>query len=385
MRLSLTYDRISHMRLDVSVLAPRGDALPELSRALASTAGMECDVQPLASLDAVRRRVQDRARRHLVLVHESFSEGRRRALAVVSRILAEAPDVPIVVVAERGDVSLAARAVEAGANDLLVLGDRLEERIETLLGKLRSLLEAIDRNRSLDEQNEALRSMIQARFKIIGDSPQIRRVVEQVRRVAGIPRPVLIVGERGTGKELVARAIHFTGGPASRPIVTVNCAAFNDALLESELFGHEKGAFTGADGARLGKFEIADSGTLFLDEIANMSLAFQRKILRVVEYGTFARVGGTREIRSTARIVAATNADLKERMARGEFLSDLYDRLAFEVIEVPALREREGDVEVLAHHFLNEFAREIPAIKGKTLSRAAVARLRKYRFPGNVR
>jgi DNA-binding NtrC family response regulator len=220
---------------------------------------------------------------------------------------------------------------------------------------------------------------------MVGESAAMYQIYQTIGRVAATDVSVLIRGETGTGKELVARAIHFTAGPATRPIVSVNCAAFNDALLESELFGHEKGAFTGADEPRQGKFEQADGGTLFLDEIGNMSPVFQKKILRVVEYGTFARVGGTKELRSSARILAATNVDLKERIRAGEFLSDLYDRLAFEVVRVPPLREREGDVEVLARHFLNQFALEIPAFRDRRLSREALVRLNRHRYPGNVR
>src|SRR5262245_41739615 len=275
------------------------------------------------------------------------------------------PELPVVLAAERGSVERAAKAIAAGASDFLVTGERLRERIGTLLGKMRGLFEAIERNRRLDEQNARLRESIQARFQIVGESPQVQKMIDQIQRVARVPRPLLIVGERGTGKELVARAIHFMGGPATRPIVSVNCAAFNDALLESELFGHEKGAFTGADEARQGKFEQADGGPLFLDEIGNMSPVFKKKILRVVEYGTFSRVGGTKEIRTSARVLAATNVDLKERIRAGEFLSDLYDRLAFEVVRVPPLREREGDVDVLARHFLNQFALEIPAFRNQ--------------------
>jgi transcriptional regulator with GAF, ATPase, and Fis domain len=207
----------------------------------------------------------------------------------------------------------------------------------------------------------------------------------RVARVAKIPRPVLIVGERGTGKELVARAIHLAGGKPNRPFVVVNCAAATDTLLESDLFGHEKGSFTGAESLTHGKFEQASGGTLFLDEIGNMSLAFQQKILRTVEYGTFTRVGGTREIRISVRIVAATNANLPELIRQGRFLQDLYDRLSFEVIEVPPLRERQGDIELLARHFLNAFTREIPSLGGKRLSREAIDILNRYSFPGNVR
>ena len=220
--------------------------------------------------------------------------------------------------------------------------------------------------------NARLQREIQARCQIVGESPQIRELVERVQMIARVPRPVLIEGERGVGKEVIARAIHFAPGDTSRPIVTVNCAAFSSALLESELFGHEKGAFTGADETRDGKFGLADGGTLFLDEIGHMSLAFQRKILRVVEYGTYHRVGGQEERRTSARIIAATNVDLRKSIQEGEFLSDLYDRLAFEVIEVPPLRDREGDVEVLSQHFLDQFALEIPVFAGKVLSRSAI-------------
>jgi DNA-binding NtrC family response regulator len=210
-------------------------------------------------------------------------------------------------------------------------------------------------------------------------------VVRRISRVAKVPRPVLIVGERGTGKELIARAIHREGHNASGPFVAVNCAALPDTLLESELFGHEKGAFTGAAHATQGKFEQASGGTLFLDEIGNMSLPFQQKILRVVEYRRFTRVGGKDEIQVTTRIIAATNADLKERMRKGHFLPDLYDRLAFEEIRVPPLRDREGEIEHLAEFFLNQFMNEVPAFAGKRLSQTAIDLLYGYDFPGNVR
>ncbi len=207
-------------------------------------------------------------------------------------------------------------------------------------------------------------------------------------RVARYPSPddqQLVIGERGTGKELVARAIHDAAASSDRPMVAVNCAAFSDSLLESELFGHERGAFTGADREMPGKLELADGGTLFLDEIGCMSLPFQQKILRTVEYGVYVRVGGTRELRTNARIVAATNADLEQKMAAGEFLRDLYDRLAFEVIRVPPLRERDGDVVLLAHYFLAELLREVPSISGKRLAATATKALGRYSFPGNIR
>jgi len=225
----------------------------------------------------------------------------------------------------------------------------------------------------------------EARTRILGGSPQMLRLIAQIERVARIPRPLLIVGERGTGKELVARAIHYASGRPEGCMVTINCAAVGDTLLESELFGHERGAFTGADRARRGLFEQADGGTLFLDEIGNMPLPFQQKILRVVEYGTFRAVGADRDRKTSARIIAATNVDLRAKIEKGGFLGDLYDRLAFDVLEVPALRERPGDIELLARRFLDQFAEEIPAFRGKRLAGAALELLRSYPFPGNVR
>ncbi|MCA9246802.1 MAG: sigma-54-dependent Fis family transcriptional regulator [Planctomycetales bacterium] len=295
------------------------------------------------------------------------------------------PETPIVVVAPQGDVDVARHAIQCGAADFLVLGARLGPRISTLMGKLDRLLRVIDRNRQLDENNARLRAELQERFTIIGRSPQIKQLLDRIHRIASVPRPVLIVGERGTGKESVARAIHYAAGDTARPLVTVNCAAFNDSLLESELFGHEKGAFTGAESQRRGKFEQADGGTLFLDEIGHMSPAFQQKILRVVEYGVLSRVGGSEEQSIRVRIIAATNRNLQERIAQGEFLADLYDRLAFETIELPPLRKRKGDIAVLAQHFLDRFAAEEATFAGKEFSAASLAALRRYSFPGNVR
>jgi transcriptional regulator with GAF, ATPase, and Fis domain len=204
-------------------------------------------------------------------------------------------------------------------------------------------LDLIDHKRGLLHENAALAQRHSARDAIVGQSPQILTLIEQLRRVARLPRPVLITGERGTGKELIARAIHEESPRAEARLLTVNCAAFSDSLLENELFGHERGGFSGADKRARGLFELAHGGTLFLDEISNTTLSFQQKILRVVEYGRFTRVGGSREIESSARVVAATNVDLKQRIADKLFLPDLYDRLAFEVIHVPPLRQRPGD------------------------------------------
>jgi DNA-binding NtrC family response regulator len=364
---------------------PPGKEFGQLRREFRAEVPPQWGVYLVSSPQELLDFVADNSCHHLVVLPDEWDGGQTAGLELIPSIRKASPDTPIVVVAEAGNVDRAARAIAAGATDFLVRGADLRQRIATLLGKLRGLFDMIDRNRLLGEDLASLREKIEGPLRIVGQSPPMRRLLEQICRVAAIPRPVLIVGPRGTGKELVARAIHCAGGPASRPMVTVNCAAFSDALLESELFGHEKGAFTGADALRRGKFEQADGGTLFLDEIGHMSPAFQEKILRAVEYGAFTRVGGVEELHSTARIIAATNRDLRDQIARGRFLADLYDRLAFETLEIPPLQERPGDIELLAQHFLDQFAREIPAFAGKTLSPAALAALRAYPFPGNVR
>ncbi|MHC5055867.1 MAG: sigma-54-dependent transcriptional regulator [Planctomycetota bacterium] len=363
---------------------PGGDLAP-LAETFRAAAGEGAGVERVAHSAELVKRLRSGLPYDLVVLDYDLGDGKRSGSAVLKSVRAADPDIPVAAVAEKGDVDVAAEAIDSGATDFLVRGGSLERRVSTLLGKVQNLLALVERNRVLGENNRLLREASRARHRIVGESSQIRAVVDRAERVAEIPRPVLITGERGTGKELVARAIHEASGRGARPLVVVNCAAFTDTLLEAELFGHEKGAFTGAEAVAHGKFEVAAGGTLFLDEVGNMSLPFQQKILRVVEYGTFTRVGGTRELTTDARIVAATNTDLKQRMLAGEFLSDLYDRLTFEIIHVPPLREREGDVEMIARSFLEQFMREIPALKGKRLSRSALEVLSGYPFPGNVR
>jgi DNA-binding NtrC family response regulator len=374
------------MHAKVLVFEPGGESLADLRRVIAAILGEAAEIETVADSDALLQRVRRDASLDLVVVpYDDSGHGGAAAAERLRSLRGCDAELPIVAVARRGDVKLAAEAVEAGATDFLVRGDRLEERVRTLLGKLRRIVALLRQNRALSEQNRQLRGTDAERFRLVGESSEIRAVRERIARVAAIPRPVLVVGERGTGKELVARAIHTASGRAEAPFIPVNCAAFPETLLETELFGHEKGAFTGADRLVPGKFEQASGGTLFLDEISHMPLAFQQKILRVVEYGTFARVGGTREVRVNVRVLAASNADLEQGIRDGWFLADLYDRLAFEVVRVPPLRERRGDVPILAMHFLQEFLREVPALGEKGFAADAMALLERYSFPGNLR
>lgn len=203
--------------------------------------------------------------------------------------------------------------------------------------------------------------------------------------VAPVERPILIVGERGTGKELAAARLHFLSKRWENPLCSLNCAALSPSLIESELFGHEQGAFTGAVGKRRGRFEMADGGTLFLDELALMPIQAQEKVLRVTEYGVFERVGGTQEVRVDVRLVGATNADLGAMVAEGRFKADLLDRLSFEVLHLPPLRARKGDVTLLARHFAEKMAHELEMGTAPELTDNALAALEAYDWPGNIR
>jgi len=221
--------------------------------------------------------------------------------------------------------------------------------------------------------------------QLIGESPAFLEVLERVSRVAPLNRPVLVIGERGTGKELIAARLHFLSGRWDYPLIKMNCAALAESLLETELFGHEAGSFTGAAKRRLGRFELANRGSLFLDELSSTSSGVQEKILRVIEYGEFERVGGSETIRTNVRIIGATNEDLPGLADKGKFRADLLDRLAFDVITLPPLRERPGDIMTLAIHFAIKMAGELGKDVFNGFSESAHEELLNYTWPGNVR
>jgi Nif-specific regulatory protein len=292
-------------------------------------------------------------------------------------------------------ITLEGRTVGAVGIDLRFKADRDYHRTVKFLGvvgsmiaqavKVHRLIEA-DRQRLVDE-NTHLRQELKERYdfsNLVGTSGPMRQVYEQVARVARTNTTVLLRGESGTGKELIAHAIHYNSSRVKKPFVKVSCAALPQDLIESELFGYEKGAFTGAQAAKKGRFEIADGGTLFLDEIGDLNLATQVKLLRVLQEREFERLGSTETVRVNIRLVAATNKDLEKAIAAGEFREDLYYRLNVFSIFVPPLRERKPDVLLLADHFLEKFSRE-HGKHVKRISTPAIDMLMSYHWPGNVR
>lgn len=220
---------------------------------------------------------------------------------------------------------------------------------------------------------------------MLGESPQLMDLMEQLSRLASLDKPVLALGERGTGKELVAERLHFLSPRWDQPFIKLNCAAMSENLLESELFGHERGAFTGATAVHRGRFERADGGTLFLDELATCSAQVQEKLLRVIEYGELERLGGQQTIQVDVRLIAATNADIARMAEQDEFRADLLDRLAFDVLHLPPLRQREGDVLLLAEHFAVAMCMELQRPFFPGFTDQALATLNSHSWPGNIR
>ena len=286
------------------------------------------------------------------------------------------PQATVVMISGHATIQTAVEATQLGAYDIL------EKPLDTdrILVLLRNALAHVQ----LSEENAQLRRRVESRFDMVGESYALRAVQERVAKVAATPARVLITGENGTGKELVARAIHRESPRRDGPFVEVNCAAIPQELIESELFGHVRGSFTGAVQDRAGKFEQADGGTLFLDEIGDMSLAAQAKVLRVLQDDVVTRIGGAKTIRVDVRVLAATNKDLEEEIAAGRFREDLYYRLNVVPLHVPPLRERREDVPLLVLHFLQQLA-EREGVSPRGISDDALRRLGELEWPGNVR
>ena len=286
------------------------------------------------------------------------------------------PAATVVMISGHATIQTAVEATQLGAYDIL------EKPLDTdrILVLLRNALEHLN----LQEENARLKQTIQSRFEIVGRSYVIKALTDRIEKVAGTPARVLITGENGTGKELVARAIHRQSPRASKPFVEVNCAAIPGELIESELFGHMKGSFTGAVSDRAGKFEQADTGTLFLDEIGDMSLNAQAKVLRVLQDGEVTRIGGSKRIKVDVRVLAATNKKLEEEIEAGRFREDLFYRLNVVPLHVPPLRERREDIPLLSAHFINVLS-EREGVTPRALDESAVAALSGMEWQGNVR
>ncbi len=309
----------------------------------------------------------------LVLLDVRIPE--KDGMAVLREIRREDPGAVVMIVTGYATLEMAVEAMREGAFDYISKPFKKDE----LLLKVRRALE----HEQLREENRKLLEELRARFKfegIVGSSPRMQEVL----RVASVGATVLIYGETGTGKEILARSIHDQSRRAEGPFVAINCGAIPESLLETELFGHEKGAFTSAVGTRIGKFEAADGGTIFLDEVGDMSPAMQVKLLRVLQERTFERVGSNKPIRVDVRVIAATNKDLRQLVREGRFREDLFYRLSVVPVELPALRERQEDIPLLAQHFLEKYRTKYgKQVEGFTPQ--AMRKMRRYPWPGNVR
>jgi two-component system nitrogen regulation response regulator NtrX len=297
-------------------------------------------------------------------------------MEVLERIRAVNETIPVVVVSGHGTISTAVEATKKGAFDFIekpFASDRV----------LVSLRNALDQGRLRDE-NRSLKRAVEVRHQMIGDSAAVKQVMAAIGRAAPTNATVLIQGESGVGKELVARLIHRNSLRSRERFVQVNCAAIPEELIESELFGHEKGSFTGATEKQTGKFEQADRGTIFLDEVGDMSAKTQAKVLRVLQEGEVERLGSSRTIKVDVRVIAATNKNLEEEIEKGNFREDLYFRLAVIPIHVPPLRERPDDIPLLVRHYMEYFCRENNA-RPRRVTQAAMESLQRYRWKGNIR
>lgn len=297
-------------------------------------------------------------------------------MELLSKVSEEGIDVPFVMISAHGTIDTAVDATKKGAYDFIQKPPDLNRILLTVRN-------AID-NAKLSTETKVLKKKVSKGYEIIGESKGISEVKGTIDKVAPTEARVLINGENGTGKELVARWLHEKSARSKAPLVEVNCAAIPSELIESELFGHEKGSFTSAHKQRIGKFEQAHGGTLFLDEIGDMSLSAQAKVLRALQDKKISRVGGDKSINVDVRVLAATNKNLKQEIEEGNFREDLYHRLSVMVITVPALRDRKEDIKLLTDHFLDQVANEYGTTK-KSIDNEAVAQLESYKWTGNIR
>ena len=297
-------------------------------------------------------------------------------LETLKRLRSQFPGILVVMMSGHGSIETAVKATKLGAYDYL------EKPLD--LEKVTILVRNALHQRKLEEENLNLRIQVERRFELVGSSSSMNRLREMIAMAAPANSRVLISGANGTGKELVARAIHLQSPRHNRPFVEINCAAIPETLIESELFGHEKGAFSGATSMKRGKFELADGGTLFLDEIGDMSLATQAKVLRVLQEQQFTRVGGTKLLNVQVRVIAASNKDLAEEIGKGNFREDLYYRLNVLPIVVPTLKERRDDIPELAQHFLKMHSEE-QGMKPKEFNAQGLEALQRHDWPGNIR
>lgn len=298
-------------------------------------------------------------------------------IEVLEKIKEEGHEMPVVMISGHGNIQIAVEATKLGAYDFVEKPPDLNRLLITIRNAVQT--------GNLSKENRQMRTKLHGVQEIIGESDAIRRIKATIDKVAQSNSRVLITGENGTGKELVARWIHEKSGRASKPFVDVNCAAIPADLLESELFGHEKGAFTGASSQRIGKFEQASGGTLFLDEIGDMPADAQAKVLRVLQESRLTRVGGTTAIEVDVRVIAATNKELQLEIKEGRFREDLYHRIGVIPIHVPPLRERKEDIFLLAKTFLQKLADDDILFSGKTFSDEALNELKQMKWTGNIR
>ena len=313
------------------------------------------------------------------LVLSDFRMPDMTGLEVVKAVKDHNPEIPVVVITAFSDTQDAVKVMKEGAFDYLSKPIDLDE-LEILIKKVVELS-------YLRSENSLLKEQLKKKFKfdaIISLSGEMEEVLNTAGRVAPSKATVLIRGESGTGKELVAKAVHYSSGRSEKSMITVNCAALSESLLESELFGHEKGAFTDASVKRIGRFEQANGGTLFIDEIGDIGLQAQVKLLRALQFGEFERVGGSKTIKVDVRVITATNRNLEDLMQKGDFREDLFYRINVVTINLPALRERKTDIPVLIRHFIHKYSLEnLKKVEG--ISKEAQDCLMKYNFPGNIR